>query len=52
MKGKRLNGGARSGLEITIIYTFNGHEKAIKWIKSEIQEDVKLEQSMKNHSLK
>ena len=52
MKGKRLNRGAGYGLERPIIYTFNGHEKAIEWIKSEIQEDIKLEQSMKNHSLK
>ena len=40
------------GLEIPVIYTFNEHEKAIEWIKSKIQEDIKLEQSMKNHCLK
>ena len=48
VKGKRLNRGAGYGLEIPVIYTFNGHEKAIVWIKSIIQEDIKLEQSMKN----
>ena len=37
VKGKRLNRGAGYGLEIPVIYTFNGHEKAIKWIKSKIQ---------------
>ena len=31
--------GAGYGLEIPVIYTFNGHEKAIEWIKSKIQED-------------
>ena len=30
---------------IPVIYTFNGHEKTIEWIKSKIQEDIKLEQS-------
>ena len=34
VKGKRLNRGAGHGLEIPVIYTFNGHEKAIEWIKS------------------
>ena len=48
MKRKRLNKGAGYGLEIAIIHTFNGHEKANEWIKSKIQEDIKLEQSMKN----
>ena len=52
MKGKRLSRGAGYGLEIPVIYTFNGHEKAIDWIKSKIQEDVKLEQSMKTRCLK
>ena len=52
VKGKRLNRGAGYGLEIPVIYTFNGHEKAIEWIKSKIQEDIKLEQSMKNRCLK
>ena len=52
MKGKRLNRGAEYGLEITVIYTFNGHEKAIEWINSKIQEDIKLKQSMKNPCLK
>ena len=51
MKGKRLNRGAVYGLEILVIYTFNGHEKAIKRIKSKIQKDIKLEQSMKNRCL-
>ena len=51
-KGKRLKRGARYGLEKPVICTFNGHEKAIEWIKSKIQEDIKLEQSMKNHCLK
>ena len=40
------------GFEIPVIDTFNGHEKAIEWIKSKIQEDMKLEQSMKNRCLK
>ena len=52
VKGKRLNRGAGYGLEIPVIYTFNGHEKAIEWIKSKIQEDIKLKQSMKNRCLK
>ena len=52
VKGKRLNRGAGYGLEIPVIYTFNRHEKAIEWIKSKIQEDKKLEQSMKNRCLK
>ena len=52
VKGERLNRGAGCGLEIPVIYTFNGHEKAIEWIKSKIQEDIKLEQSMKNRCLK
>ena len=52
VKGKRLNRGAVYGLEIPVIYTFNGHEKDIKWIKCKIQEDIKLEQSMKNRCLK
>ena len=52
VKGKRSNKGAEYGLKIPVIYTFNGHEKAIEWIKSETQEDIKLEQSMKNRCLK
>ena len=52
LKGMRLNRSAGYGLEIPVIYTFNGHEKAIEWIKSKIQEDIKLEQSMKNRCLK
>ena len=39
VKGMRLNRGAGYDLEIPVIYTFNGHEKAIEWIKSKIQED-------------
>ena len=41
VKGKRLHRGAGYGLKISVIYTFNGHGKAIKWIKSKIQEDIK-----------
>ena len=41
VKGKRLNRGAGCDLKITVIYTFNGHQKAIEWIKSKIQEDIK-----------
>ena len=52
VKGKRLNRCAGDGLEIPVIYKFNGHEKPIEWIKSKIQEDVNLEQSMKNQCLK
>ena len=52
LKGKRLNRGAGYDLDIPVIYTFNGHEKVIEWIKSKIQEDIKLEQSMKNRCLK
>ena len=52
VKRKRLNRGAGYGLEIPVIYTFNDHEKTIEWIKSKIQEDIKLEQSMKNRCLK
>ena len=52
VKGKRLNRGAGYGLEIPVIYTFSGHEKAIEWIKRTVQEGVKLEQSMKNRCLK
>ena len=47
VKGQRLNRGAGYGLEIWL-----WHEKAIEWIKSKIQEDIKLEQSMKNRCLK
>ena len=52
VKRKRLNRGAWYGLEVPVIYTFNGHEKPIDWIKSKTQEDIKLEQSMKNLCLK
>ena len=52
MTEKRLNRGAAYGLEIPLIYRFNGHEKASKWIKSKIQEVIKLEQVMKNRCLK
>ena len=52
VKRKILNRGAGYGLEIPIIYTFSGHEKAIEWIKSKIHEDIKLEQSMNNCCLK
>ena len=51
-KGKSLNRGAGYGSEIPVIYMFNGHEKAIEWIKSKIQEDIKLLRSMKNRCLK
>ena len=33
VKGKRLNRGAGYGLEIPVIYAFNGHEKTFEWIK-------------------
>ena len=36
VKGKRLKKGAGYGLEIFVIFTFNGHEKDIEWIKSKI----------------
>ena len=52
VKGKRLNRGAGYGLEIPVSYTFNEHEKSIEWIKSKIQENIKLEQSVKNRCLK
>ena len=52
VKAKRLNRGAGYGLKIPVIYTLDGREKAIEWIKSKIQEDMKLEQSMKNCCLK
>ena len=52
MKGKKLNRGAGYDLEIPVVYTFNGHEKVIEWIKSKIQEEIKLEQSIKNRCLK
>ena len=52
VKGKRLHRGARYGLEIPVIYTLNGHERTIEWIKSRIQQDITLEQSMKNRCLK
>ena len=39
-------------MEIPVIYKFNEHEKAIDWIKSKIQEDIKLKQIMKNRCLK
>ena len=51
VKGKRLNRGAGYGLEIAVIHPFNGHEQTIEWLKSKIQEDIKLEQSMKNRCL-
>ena len=34
VSGKRVNSGAGFGLEVPVAYTFYGHEKAIKWIKS------------------
>ena len=46
-----LNRGARYGLEIPVIYTLNGHEKAIEWMKSKIQEDIKLETTKYEKSL-
>ena len=49
MKGKRLSRGV--GYGNTCNLHVNGHE-AIEWIKSKIQEDIKLEQGMKNHCLK
>ena len=52
MKGKKLNRRAGYGLEIPVIYTFIGHEKAIEWRKSKIQKDIKLEQSIKIRCLK
>ena len=52
VKGKRLNRDGGYCLEIPVIYTFNGHKKAIDWIKSKIQKDIKLEQSMKNRCFK
>ena len=52
VKGKRLNRGAGYGLEIPVICMFNGPEKALEWIKSKIQEDIKLVQSVKNRCLK
>ena len=51
-KEKRLNRGAGYGLEIPVICMLNGHEKAIEWIKSKIQEGIKLEQCMKCRCLK
>ena len=30
------------------MYTFNGNEKAIEWMKSKIKEDMKQEQSIIN----
>ena len=51
MKGKKLNRGAGYDLEIPVVYTFDGHEKVIEWIKSKIQEEIKLEQSIKNRCL-
>ena len=52
IEGKRLNKGAGYGLEIPVMCTFNGHERVIGWIKSKIQEDIKLEQSMKNRCIR
>ena len=52
VKWKWLNRGAEYGMEIPVIYKFNEHEKAIDWIKSKIQEDIKLKQIMKNRCLK
>ena len=52
VKGKRLNRSAGYGLEVPVTYMLNGYEKAIEWIKSKIQEEIKLEQSMKNRCLK
>ena len=52
MKEKWLNRGAGYGLEIPVICNFNEHEKAIEWIKCKIQEDIKLERSVKNRCLK
>ena len=46
-----LNRSAGYGLEIPVIYTLNGHEKAIEWIKSKIQEDIKLETTKYEKSL-
>ena len=52
VKRKRLNRGAGYCLKIPVIYTFVGYKKVIKWIKSKTQEDIKLEQSMKNRCFK
>ena len=52
IEGKRLNKSAGYRLEIPVMCTFNGHERVIGWIKSKIQEDIKLEQSMKNRCIR
>ena len=51
MKGKKLNRRAGYGLEILVIYTFIGHEKAIEWRKSKIQK-VKTGTKYKNSLFK
>ena len=34
--GKRINGGARYGLEIPVQSVFNGNEKALQWAKKNL----------------
>ena len=52
VSGKRINRGAGFGLEVPVTYTFYGHEKAIKWIKSKIEQNCKFEESLKSRCLK
>ena len=47
MKEKRLNRGGGYGLDIPVIYTYNRQEQAIELIKSKIQGNIKLDQSIK-----
>ena len=52
VSGKRINRGAGFGLEVPVTYTFYGHEKAIKWIKSKIEQNCKFQESLESRCLK
>ena len=37
--GTRVNRGAGHGLEIPVRYIFQGHQKAVRWIKGKVEEE-------------
>ena len=50
--GNRLNRDAEYGLEIPVTYRLSVHEKAIQWMKSKMYEDIKVNEYLKDRSLK
>ena len=50
--GNRLHRGAEYGLEIPATYTLNVHKKATEWVKSKMYEDIKINENLKDRSLK